>query len=118
MGTPAPVRSYGDGGKYRPSLRTVDRTFPKTHTHPSAPSVKAGGHGFSGSVGEVTKLAVKSIAAYFGVPSSYAAVPVTALFSNFGMEGEPPDRKAQLLGYKDAAQQKQMIEAAKARGVK
>jgi len=114
MPTPAPIRSYGDGGVYHRDLKSVSRTFPRTHTKPTPTS----GHGFKGDTEEVVKLAVKSLAAYFGVPSSYAAVPVTALFSNFGMEGEPPDRRAQILGYKDAAHQQMMINDAKARGVK
>jgi len=116
MPTPStrPVRAYGDGGVYHRDIKSTQRTFPRTHTKPKPPS----GHGFKGDAGDITKLAIKSLAAYFGVPSSYAAVPVTALFSNFGMEGEPPDRRAQILGYKDAAHQQMMINDAKARGVK
>ena len=111
-----PISSYGDGGVYHRGLKIVDKTFPRSHK-----PVKPNPHSFQGSLKEILKLAGKSAAAYFGAPSSYAAVPITALFSDFGQEGErrlDPDRAAQRLGYKNANHQKLMIEAAKRRGVK
>ena len=102
-----PVSSYGSGGVYHRGLKIVDKTFPRTHTKP-----KPKAHGYQGTIKETMNLGAKALAAFFGYPPSYAAVPITALFSDFGMEGEKrldPDRAARLLGYKDKAHQDRMI---------
>lgn len=113
-----PISSYGDGGVYHRGLKIVDKTFPRTHTKPkNNPS----SHGYQGGIKETLKLGAKSLASFFGVPASYAAVPITAMFSDFGMEGEKrlnPDRAARLLGYKDKAHQDRMIEEAMKRQLK
>jgi hypothetical protein len=101
------ISSYGDGGVYHRGLKIVDKTFPRSHT-----KVKPNPHAFQGTTKEILKLGAKSLGAYFGIPASYAALPVTALFSNFGMEGEKklnPDRHARLLGYKSKADQELKI---------
>ena len=54
------------------------------------------------------KLGLKSGAALFGVPPSYSSIPITALFSDFGMAGEErlnPDRAAKLKGFKSKKDQ-------------
>lgn len=112
-----PLRDYGEGGIYHREKRTVNRTFPRTHTkNPVTPKVST-----KGSPQDVLKIGLKALAAYFGYPPSYAAVPVTALFSDFGDAGERrlnPDRAAQRLGYKNAKHQQMMIDAAKRQGIK
>lgn len=73
-----------------------------------------------GSVNDVLKIARDSLFAYFGRPSSYKSVPITAMFSNFGLAGEKPDVRARLLGYSSAADQQaeiQRMENAKRLGV-
>ena len=101
------ISSYGDKGVYHRGLKIVDKTFPRTH-HPSKPNP----HAFKGTTKEVLKLGAKSLGAFFGIPASFAALPVTALFSNFGMAGEKelnPDRHARLLGYKSKKDQDKKI---------
>jgi hypothetical protein len=97
-----PLRNYGDGGVYHREKRTIGRTFPGSHLRiKDRPK-----DNFKPQ--DILKLAIKSGAAFFGVPGSYAAVPITALFSDFGMAGEErldPDRAARLKGYKDKKDQ-------------
>lgn len=110
----ASIHAYGDRGVYHRDLKSIQRTFPRTHPKQSS-------HVFKGTAKETLKLGLKAGSAYLGVPQSYAALPITALFSDFGMEGEKrlnPDRAARLLGYKDANHQQLMIKAHKKKGGK
>lgn len=103
---PTSLRAYGDKGVYHRDLKSVQRTFPRTHTKTPAKS------GFQGTPQEVLKIAGKSAAAYFGYSPSYASVPITALFSDFGQAGEErlnPERAARIQGYKSVADKKKRI---------
>ena len=91
------LRNYGDKGVYHRDLRSVGRTFPRSHLRIKD---RPKDH-FKPK--DILKLGLKSAAAFFGVPNSYAAVPITSLFSDFGMAGEErlnPDRAARLKGFK------------------
>lgn len=103
---PTALRAYGDKGVYHRDLKSVQRTFPRTHTKVKAKP------GFQGSPQEILKIAGKSAAAFFGVPSSYASIPITAMFSDFGQAGEErlnPERAARIQGYKSVADKKKRI---------
>ena len=105
------LRNYGDKGVYHRDLRSVGRTFPRSHLRiKDRPK-----DNFKPK--DILKLGVKTLGSYLGIPASYAAIPVTSMFSNFGMAGEEklnPDRAARLKGYKDKKDQdltiKQMAE--------
>ena len=92
------LRNYGDKGVYHRDLRSVNRTFPRSHLRIKD---RPKDH-FKPK--DILKLGLKSGAAFFGVPPSYGAVPITSLFSDFGMAGEEglnPDRAARLKGFKN-----------------
>jgi outer membrane protein assembly factor BamA len=96
------LRNYGDGGVFHREKRTVQRTFPRTHL--KTPPKKTD----YSNPKDLLKLGMKTAAAYVGMPNSYAAVPITSLFSDFGMAGEErlnPNRAAQLKGFKNKKDQ-------------
>ena len=100
------LKNYGDGGVYHRDLRSVGRTFPRSHLKiKDRPKDNL-------KPKDILKLGVKTMGSFLGIPASYAAVPVTSLFSDFGMAGEErlnPDRAARLKGFKSKKDQDQLI---------